>query len=178
MAGPVQFDLASAARVARVVRAVEDQSPRARSLGYDAVQSPNLSRLMVCQTQSAWDRNTTATLNVLHAGTPPNEEQTPGRTLSAVNKLHYVLPGIVVLVAKAGNGRWYMVNSFMPPVLHGTFSGAWAKNTTKSVAVVVGGANHNVDANNLFAEIEAGDGTKNCAIAYNSSNYMLIAAEC
>lgn len=176
MADLTQFDLGSAARIARVVRHVE-QDVRTRPLTFDSVQQSNAKQVLLCVTQSNWGRNTVATLNVWQGGTPPNETQTVGRTVEAVNKMHFVLGGMFVLVARAGNGVWYLAESSMPPVLTGTFTAPWNKNTSKNVVVSVLGASYTLEAVNRFASAE-GSGSKNCAIAYNGTQFVLIAAEC
>ena len=171
-----QFEIGSAQRIARVVRQVEQEPRRAKPLGFDPVIQER-SRALLCKTSAAWDKNTTATLNVWQGGTPPSETQTSGRTIEAVNKTHWVAAELFVLVSRAGNGRWYLAESEMPPVISGTFTGAWAKNTTKAVSVAVGSVSFSVTATNRFVAI-TGTTTRNCAVAYDGSKFQLIAAEC
>ena len=113
-----------------MVRHVE-QDVRTRPLTFDSVQNNAPKQVLLCVTQSNWSRNTVATLNVWQSGTPPNETQTVGRTVQAVNKMHFVLGGMFVLVARARNGAWYLAESSMPPVLTGTFTAPWSKNNSK-----------------------------------------------
>lgn len=177
MSNLTQFDVQSARRIARVVQAVEQEPQRARALGFEPVFDGKPSRALLCKTAAAWDKNTVATLNVWQSGTPPNETQTSGRTVQAVNKMHWVAAGLFVLVKRAGNGAWYLIESEMPPVLSGTFSGSWSKTATKSVSVSVGSVSFSVTANNRFVNI-TGTTTRNCAVAYDGSGFQLIAAEC
>ena len=56
-----------------------------------------------------------------------------------------------------------------------TFTGAWSKNTYKTVSPFGGGS---VVAVNLFAAIATAAGSRNCAIARDGTAWYLIAAEC
>jgi hypothetical protein len=60
-----------------------------------------------------------------------------------------------------------------------TFTGAWAKNATKTVTFKFQTTTPStVVANNLFATITAAAGSRNCAIAREGTAWYLIAAEC
>ena len=60
-----------------------------------------------------------------------------------------------------------------------TFTGAWSKNSSKTVTFKYQtNAPNAVSALNLFAEIPAPSGAKNCAIAREGTAWYLIAAEC
>jgi hypothetical protein len=62
------------------------------------------------KTTAAWAKGTTATINVWESGTPPNETQTTGQTLeNCVNKFANVATGKWVIVARGGNGYWYLI---------------------------------------------------------------------
>jgi hypothetical protein len=62
------------------------------------------------KTAAAWAKGTTATINVWESGTPPNETQTTGQTLeNCVNKFANVASGRWVIVARGGNGYWYLI---------------------------------------------------------------------
>lgn len=64
----------------------------------------------LCKTSAAWNKGTTATLNVWEAGTPPSETQSTGVTLTGcVNKFANVATGKWVIVAKGGNGKYYLI---------------------------------------------------------------------
>lgn len=65
----------------------------------------------LCKTSAVWNRDTIATLNVWEAGTPPGETQSTGQTVDAVNKMHKVASGTWVIVARAVNGTWYLVEA-------------------------------------------------------------------
>jgi hypothetical protein len=57
-----------------------------------------------------------------------------------------------------------------------TFTGAWAKNTSK--AVTLRGVTATLSSTNLFAAIASAAGSRNCAIARDGTAWYLIAAEC
>jgi hypothetical protein len=66
----------------------------------------------LCKTSSAFNKGTTATLNVWEGGTPPNETQTIGETISGViNKYANISTGKFVSVAMHGNGKWYVISA-------------------------------------------------------------------
>jgi hypothetical protein len=167
----------AARRIGRAVSAYERgnrdiHSPRIRTAGDDG------DPVRLCKTSAAWAKGSLATLNVWESGTPPSETQTTGEEIKdAINKIGYVAPGVFVIVAKAGSGSWYLVASEMPPVLKGTFSGAWSKSSTKTVSVSVGSVSFTVTATNSFAAITTTT-TKACAVAFDGTTFQLIAAEC
>ena len=57
-----------------------------------------------------------------------------------------------------------------------TFTGAWSINGTKTVTLR--GSTATLSAVNLFAEITAPSGAKNCAVAKDGTAWYLIAAQC
>jgi hypothetical protein len=62
------------------------------------------------KTTAAWNKGTTATINIWEDGSPPNETQTSGATLTdCVNKFAYVAGGKWVMVAKGANGSYYLI---------------------------------------------------------------------
>lgn len=70
--------------------------------------SSNNTFLKLCKTNSLWDYDTIATLDVYHSGTPPTEESS-GETVEAINKIAPVAANTFVIVGQAGNGLWYLV---------------------------------------------------------------------
>jgi hypothetical protein len=67
------------------------------------------------KTSSAWNKGTTATINVWEDGTPPSETQTAGKNLqNCVNKFANVASGKWVILALAGNGYWYLIAAECP----------------------------------------------------------------
>ena len=68
-----QFDLGSAARVARVVRTVEQQYPRARPLVFDGVQQQSRRPVFrVCTFSGAWSKNASKTVTFKYQTSTPN----------------------------------------------------------------------------------------------------------
>jgi hypothetical protein len=62
------------------------------------------------KTTATWTKGTTATINVWESGTPPSETQTTGVTITGcVNKFATVASGKWVIVARGGNGFWYLI---------------------------------------------------------------------
>lgn len=57
-----------------------------------------------------------------------------------------------------------------------TFTGAWSKNSFKTVTLR--GTTATLSATNLFAAIETAVSSRNCAIAKDGNAWYLIAAEC
>ncbi len=91
----------------------------------------------------------------------------------------------VVLKVEAGdrNNRGVMFGSPGTPAEKVfrvcTFTGAWAKNTLKSVTFKYQTSTPNtVSSINLFADVAASTATRNCAIARDGTAWHLIAAEC
>jgi hypothetical protein len=73
---------------------------------------PRGDSVRLCKTSYDWNKGTLATLYVWESGTPPSETQSTGETLSGcVNKFRNVKSGAFVIVAKAKNGSWYLVEA-------------------------------------------------------------------
>ena len=120
MADLAQFDLGSAQRIARVVRAVEQEPRRARPLGFlPILEQRRGGGVRLCKTVAVWEHNTVATLQVWEDGFPTAETQSTGQTVDAVNKMYRVAAGAWVVVARCVNGIWYLVeagdNEPVPP---------------------------------------------------------------
>lgn len=169
-----QFDVASAGRIAQVVRLVEGIVPSAKPLDYDPVLESGSGRqklLRMATFTGAW---ATATAKVV---TFKNQTTTPN-TVSAIN-LTMHLPDIGLAppfdcqIAKEGTA-WYLVSAIEHNVKRGTFAAPWNKNTTKTVSLVNGGS---VTALNRHANI-TGSGTRNCTVGRDNMDWELIAAEC
>jgi hypothetical protein len=74
------------------------------------------------------------------------------------------------------NADWALVR-INAGIVRGTFSPPWAKGSTKTVTDAVTTSQTFDGVKNYFAAI-TGTGTKNCAIAYVGTEWILIAAEC
>lgn len=69
----------------------------------------------VGKTTAAWNKGTTATIDIWESGTPPNETQSTGQTLTnCVNKFTNVASGKWVIVARGGTGYWYLIAAECP----------------------------------------------------------------
>ena len=75
MADLTQFDLGSAARVARVVRQVEQEPPRARPLVFDSAFPQARRVFRVCEYSGAWAIGSLKTLTFKHQTSTPNTVQ-------------------------------------------------------------------------------------------------------
>jgi hypothetical protein len=172
MANLSQFDLGSAARIGRVVKAVEQEPRRTKPLGFaPVIEAGKRSVFRVCTFTGSWQIGDSKTVTFKYQTTTPN-------TVSVVN-LTMHLPDIGLSppfdceIAREGTA-WYLVSSLEHTVKRGTFSAPWNKNSSKTVALVNGGS---VTALNRHANI-AGSGTKNCTVARDEMQWELIAAEC
>lgn len=65
------------------------------------------------KTTAAWTKGTLATIELYEEGTPPSEgKKTPADTLEdCVNKFANVASGKWVIVARGGNGYWYLISA-------------------------------------------------------------------
>lgn len=62
------------------------------------------------RTSAAWTKGTLATITIWEGGTPPSESSTAGGTIAnCVNKFATVPSGKFVMLARAGNGSWYLI---------------------------------------------------------------------
>ncbi len=109
MARTVRLTEDAARRMAAATRAYErgnrDQSAVMFRQGGDDGDPVRLGR-----TGTVWNKGTLATINVWESGTPPNETQTTGQTLAnCVNKFANVAGGKWVMLARGGNGYWYLI---------------------------------------------------------------------
>lgn len=79
MADLTQFDLGSAARVARVVRQIEQEPPRAKPLTFDAsLQQQSRQVFRVCTFTGAWSKGSPKVVTFKYQAATPN-------TVSATN---------------------------------------------------------------------------------------------
>lgn len=65
------------------------------------------------KTTSAWNKGSLATIELYEQGTPPDEARNgpPYELADCINKFASVGSGKWVMVAKAGNGRWYLISA-------------------------------------------------------------------
>lgn len=70
-------------------------------------------KIRLCKTTAQWTSGSQQTLHV-YDGTPPDETHTAGETLEAWNYSHLVSADVFVIVAKASNDAWYLVEACNP----------------------------------------------------------------
>jgi hypothetical protein len=106
MADLTQFDLGSAARVARVVRTVEGQGPKAKPLTFDTVFEQSRQRAFrVCTFTGSWPINSPKVLTFQNVTTTPN-------TVSSRNQLFTIGDACETQVAYIGKigTDWHLLN--------------------------------------------------------------------
>jgi hypothetical protein len=108
MTKPVAFSEDGARRVIAATKAYEAGNRDMPGIRFRDVGDDNPVRLG--KTSAAWNKGTTATINVWESGTPPSESQTSGVTLAnCVNKFANVSSGKWVMLAYGGAGAWYLI---------------------------------------------------------------------
>jgi hypothetical protein len=102
----------SARRIASAVRIVEQSGRGAPAVTFRQ-PSDDGDPVRLGKTTAAWNKGTTATIELYEEGTPPSEgKKTPAETLEdCVNKFANVGSGKWVIVAKAANGSWYLISA-------------------------------------------------------------------
>jgi hypothetical protein len=112
----VTFTRQAAERIAKIVRRVEQGDRGSEPLVFQRVlSSPPSSPVRLCKTAAKWAKDTEAELNVWEDGTSTApEESSPSKTVTASNLFYDVDEGVFVVVAKAANGRWYLVEPGNP----------------------------------------------------------------
>lgn len=95
--------------VSRVESVDRQSGGLALPVGYDDGGDP----VRLGKTTAAWNKGTLATIELYEEGTPPNEtKKTPADTLAdCVNKFANVAAGKWVIVARGGNGYWYLISA-------------------------------------------------------------------
>lgn len=114
MTKPVAFSEDGARRVIAATKAYEagsrDMSPiKFRDMGGDDGDPVRLGK-----TTASWSKGTTATIELYEEGTPPNETKkspTADTLTGCVNKFATVASGKWVIVARGGNGSWYLISA-------------------------------------------------------------------
>jgi hypothetical protein len=99
-------------RIGRAVAAYErgnrDRKPQAmpRAWGDDGGDP-----IRIGKTTGAWTKGTLANISIYEAGSPPSETaNSPAEAIAnCVNKFSDVAADKWVAIAKAGNGRWYLI---------------------------------------------------------------------
>jgi hypothetical protein len=110
MTKPVTFSEDGARRVIAATKAYEAGNRdmpgiRFRDAGGDG------DPVRLGKTTAAWNKGTLATIDLYENGTPPSEtaKSPPDTIVGCVNKFAAVASGKWVMVARAGNGDWYLI---------------------------------------------------------------------
>jgi hypothetical protein len=136
----------------------------------------NPAFVRLCKTVSAWSKGTSQSVLVYEDGSPLSETATETPALTAYNKFADVPADTFVLISRAGNGKYYRVETEMKEVVRGTFSAPWSKGASATVTNATNGS-LSYSAKNYFGSITT-TGTKACAIAWANGEWILLAAEC
>jgi hypothetical protein len=110
---PVGFTRQDAARISNVVRTVERVGDTSVGGWYPYRGDDGGDPVRLGKTTAAWNKGTLATITLYESGTPPSETAaSPAVTLEkCVNKFANVATGKWVIVAKGGNGSWYLISA-------------------------------------------------------------------
>lgn len=108
MARTVRLTEDTARRMAAATRAYErgnrDQSPvMFRQAGEDG------DPVRLGKTTENWTKGTLQNVSLFEAGTPPNETSSSEIIPNCVNKFANVSTGKWVIIARGGNGSWYLI---------------------------------------------------------------------
>jgi len=136
----------------------------------------NPAFVRLCKTVSTWSKGTSQDVLVYEDGSPLSETATDTPALTAYNKFSDVPADTFVLISRAGNGKYYRVETEMKEVVRGTFSAPWSKGASATVTNATNGS-VSYSAKNYFGSITT-TGTKACAIAWANGEWILLAAEC
>lgn len=97
--------------LSRVARVVRDSERGDRNIHAHVSQPMEDSEpVRLCKTSALWAKGQAATLTVWEGGGPLTE-QSSSWTLVAYNKFGIVLANRFVIVARAGNGKWYLMSA-------------------------------------------------------------------
>lgn len=102
--------LRDAKRIANVVTAYENGNRSQRPIKYRTQRQAG-SPVRLGKTTAAWSKGTTATVTIYEEGTPPNETSSSTTIENCVNKFANVASGKWVIVARGGNGYWYLISA-------------------------------------------------------------------
>jgi hypothetical protein len=110
MTKPVAFSEDGARRIVAATKAYEAGNRDMPAIRFRDPGSDDGEPVRLGKTTATWTKGTTATINIWESGTPPSETQTSGVTIAnCVNKFATVASGKWVMLAKAGNGSWYLI---------------------------------------------------------------------
>lgn len=110
MTKPVAFSEDGARRVIAATKAYEGGNRSMPPVKFRSVADDG-GPVRLGKTTAAWNKDTLATIELYEEGDPPNEgKKTPADTIeNCVNKIAKVDANKMVIIAKGGNGHWYLV---------------------------------------------------------------------
>jgi hypothetical protein len=110
MTKPVAFSEDGARRVIAATKAHEAGNRNMSPVTFRQV-SDDGDPVRLGKTTTAWAKGSLATITLYEEGTPPNEttKATPDTLANCVNKFAAVATGKWVMLARAGNGSWYLI---------------------------------------------------------------------
>jgi hypothetical protein len=115
MTKPVAFSEDGARRVIAATKAVEAGNRDMPGIRFRDAGGDDGDPIRLGKTSAAWNKGTTATINVWESGTAGSETQTSGATLTGcVNKFANVATGKWVIVARGVNGSYYLIAAECP----------------------------------------------------------------
>jgi hypothetical protein len=110
MTRPVTFNEDGARRIIAATKVVEGGGRNMPPVRFRDQGGDDGDPVRLGKTTATWTKGTTATIDLYPNGTPPSE--TASGTLSGcVNKFATVASGKWVMVARAGNGYWYLISA-------------------------------------------------------------------
>lgn len=111
MTKPVTFSEDGARRVIAATKAYEGGNRSVPPVRFRDPGGDDGDPVRLGKTTSAWTKGTTATIDLYEEGTPPSEtaKSPPDTLIGCVNKFATVASGKWVMVARAGNGNWYLI---------------------------------------------------------------------
>lgn len=95
-------------RIAAAVQSYEHGNRSQSPVKFRSSSGDDGDGLKYCRVPVTWPYDTSLTLEVWHAGEPPDEESS-GETVDAWNTIATVAAGAFVLVGRAENGSWYLI---------------------------------------------------------------------
>lgn len=108
MTRPVTFNEDGARRVIAATKAYEGGNRSVPPVSFRHVADDG-DPVRLGKTTAAWTKGTTATIDLYESGTPPSENSSSATLTECVNKFANVASGKWVIVARGGNGYWYLI---------------------------------------------------------------------
>lgn len=108
MSKPVAFSEDGARRVIAATKIVEGGNRNMSPISFRQVADDG-DPVRLGKTTSAWNKGTTATIDLYEEGTPPSETSSSATLANCVNKFANVATGKWVMVARGANGYWYLI---------------------------------------------------------------------